>query len=77
MPEKVIIHNSSYNLVESKGRLYIIPQPAKPNPYKLSNIFASTVTVVLCACLLLFPAVSIFLLLSLIFTNMFKKGLNK
>ncbi|OGF54348.1 MAG: hypothetical protein A2452_10590 [Candidatus Firestonebacteria bacterium RIFOXYC2_FULL_39_67] len=77
MPEKVIIHNSSYNLVESKGRLYIVPQPVKPKSFKLSNIVASTFTVVLCACLLLFPAISIFLLLSLLFTNIFKKGINK
>lgn len=77
MPEKVIVHNSSYNLVESKGRLYIIPQPVKPKLFKLSNIFASTVTVVMCACLLLFPLASIFLLLSLLFTSSLKKGLSR
>ena len=76
MPEKVIIHSEKYNLIESKGRLYIVPQPVKHNPLKLSNLFAGIVTAVLFSSLLLFPLLSIFIILFLLFSNIIKKGLN-
>ena len=76
MPEKVIIHNSRYDLIERKGKLFIIPQPAKSKTYALQSVFTVTFTTVVLICLLLFPPVSIFLLLSLLLTNGLKKGLN-
>lgn len=75
MPEKVIIHNSGYDIVERNGTLYIIPQPTKPISAIPGNVLASVFTVVICVCLLAFPAFSIFLLLSLLFTSSLKKGL--
>ena len=73
MPEKVIIHNSSYDLVENKGRLYIIPHPKAS---KLTNVLAVIFTSAIIICLVLFPPVGIFLLLFLFFFNSLKKGLN-
>jgi len=73
MPEKVIIHNSRYDLVENKGRLYIIPQPKAS---KLSDLLTVTFTTAIIIGLVLFPPVGIFLLLSLFFFNSLKKGLN-
>ena len=76
MPEKVIIHNSRYDIIERKGKLFIIPQSAKSKTHVLQSVFTVPFTTVVLICLLLFPPVSIFLLLSLLLTNGLKKGLN-
>ncbi|OGF48596.1 MAG: hypothetical protein A2231_11425 [Candidatus Firestonebacteria bacterium RIFOXYA2_FULL_40_8] len=73
MPEKTIIRNDRYNLVEREGCLYIIPQ--KPKGYALYNMFKATFIGALLVCLLLFPPAGIFSLLILLLHNSIKKGL--